>query len=79
MSNLFLSNFNVFDKALSKDDFDMLDEVLDDFLDEPLPKMSAKDESPSSTSLCEEKVFVNVIVIFVAPQRPETFHSCGNS
>lgn len=71
MSDLFLSEFNAFDKAFSKDDFDMLDEVLDDFLDAPAPKRSAKDESLTLTSSCEEKASVNFIVASVAPQRPK--------
>lgn len=71
MLDLFLLEFNAFDKAFSKDDFDMLDEVLDDFLEEPPPKRGVKGESFSMTSSCKNEEFVNVIVVSATPQRPK--------
>lgn len=75
MSDLFLLEFNAFDKAFSKDDFDMLDEVLDDFLEAPSPKRDVKAGSSSMTSSCKNEGSVNVIVVFVAPQRPRDLTS----
>lgn len=71
MLDLFLLEFDAFDKAFSKDDFDMLDEVLDDFLEAPSPKRDVKGDSSSMTSSCENEGFVNVIVVSTAPQRPK--------
>lgn len=81
MSKLFLLEFDAFDKAFSKDDFDMLDEVLDDFLEAPPPKRGVKGESSSTTSSCKNEESVNVFVVSTAPQRPKRpyFHVTATS
>lgn len=71
MSDLFLLEFGAFDKAFLKDDFDMLDEVLDEFLEAPSLKRDVKGGSSSMTSSCKNEGSVNVIVVSVAPQRPK--------